>query len=121
MRRNNGFPRFVLVLMVLAGLIFLGPPALGLLAGLIGLTIGLLAIALKVGVIALGVYAAVLLIKALFGGPEPRRALAAPVVPVMPVMPELQRDPFEDLEQRKDAELAALDRELARVMAAQQK
>lgn len=116
MRRRSGLPRFFVVLMVLAGLIFLGPPTLAVLAGLVGLTIGLLAIAVKVGVIALGVYAAVLLLKAMFGSDEPRRAL-----PVAPVAVAPAYDPFDDLEHRKDAELAALDRELARVMAAQQK
>jgi hypothetical protein len=36
-------------------------------------------------------------------------------------MPMARVDPFDDLERRKDAELAALDRELAQVLAAQQK
>ncbi|MBL8913445.1 MAG: hypothetical protein JNM17_22290 [Archangium sp.] len=116
MRRRSGLPRFFVVLMVLAGLVFLGPPALAVLAGLVGLTIGLLAIAVKVGVIALGVYAAVLLLKALFGSDDPPRRLA----PSMPVPAESPADLFDDLERRKDAELAALDRELARTLAAQQ-
>lgn len=119
MRRRSGFPRFFVVLMVLAGLIFLGPPTLAVLAGLLGLTLGLLAIAVKVGVIALGVYAAVLLLKALFGGGEPRRGLPVPVAAPELTMPRV--DPFDDLERRKDAELAALDRELARTLAAQHK
>ncbi|MFT3713846.1 MAG: hypothetical protein QM817_39810 [Archangium sp.] len=114
MRRRSGFPRFFVILMVIAGLVFLGPPALALLAGIVGLTIGLLAIALKFGVIALGVYAAVVLLKAVFGSDEPRRALAPP-------MPMPRIDPFDDLERRKDEEMAALDRELARVMLSQHK
>lgn len=117
MRRRSGLPRFFVVLMVLAGLIFLGPPALAVLAGLVGLTIGLLAIAVKVGVIALGVYAAVLLLKALFGSDEPRRF--AP--PMRAPLADMHVDPFDDLERRKDAEMAALDRELARTLAQQVK
>jgi hypothetical protein len=117
MRRRSGFSRFFVILMAIAALVFLGPPALALVAGLVGLTIGLLAIALKFGVIALGVYAAVLLLKALFGSDDrPQRLLRDP----MP-MPMARVDPFDDLERRKDAELAALDRELAQVLAAQQK
>ncbi len=104
--KRNGLPQWLVVLMVLAGLIFLGPPALGLLAGLIGVAIGLTAIALKFGIIALGVYAVVLVIRAIFGGPSrPSRTLT-------PIDHEaaLVRD---------DEEKRALDAELARVMEAQ--
>ncbi len=112
MRRRNEakvMPRVLVVLMVAVGLVFLGPPAMGLLTGLIGLTIGLLAIALKVGALALGVYAAVLLLRALFGsssGGQPRRLAEV--------------DAFGSSE-RVDPEKEALDRELARVIAAQQR
>jgi hypothetical protein len=117
MRRRSGLPRFVVVLLTIAALMFLGPPLLALVAGLVGLTIGLLAVALKVGVVALGVYAAVLLLKALFGGdPSPRRLPVTTPTYVPPL-----DDPFDDLERRKDAELAALDRELARTLAQQVK
>ena len=104
--KRSGLPQWLVVLMVLAGLIFLGPPALGLLAGLIGVAIGLTAIALKFGIIALGVYAVVLVLRAIFGGPSraPRRTLT-------PIDHEagLVRD---------DEEKRALDAELARVMEA---
>ncbi|MFO0600173.1 MAG: hypothetical protein U0228_32995 [Myxococcaceae bacterium] len=108
--RRNGLPRFVVVLMVIAALVFLGPPALGVLAGLLGLAVGLAFIAVKVGVIALGIYAAVLLLQALFGSsPAPRRLSASmPPVPYEP-MPEV------------DHEKAALDRELAKMLAQQGK
>lgn len=105
--KRSGLPQWLVVLMVLTGLIFLGPPALGLLAGLIGVAIGLTAIALKLGIIALGVYAVVLVIRAIFSGPSgaPRRTMT-------PIDHEaaLVRD---------DEEKRALDAELARVMEAQ--
>lgn len=108
MRRSSGMPQWLVVLMVLAGLIFLGPPALGLLAGLIGITIGLVAVAIKFGVIALGIYAAVLVLKALFGAPERRRV----------AMPNIDVDHAAML-QRDDEEMRRLDAELAKVMAQQ--
>lgn len=108
--KRDGLPQWLVVLMVLAGLIFLGPPTLAVLAGLLGLTIGLVAIALKVGVVVLGVYAVLLVLRALFGSPSPRGV----PVPLPPIDHEaaLVRD---------DEEKRALDAELARVMAAQAK
>ena len=106
--RRSGMPQWLVVLMVLAGLIFLGPPALGLLAGLIGITIGLVAVAIKFGVIALGIYAAVLLLKALFGGPERR-----------PVAPPSIESIHEAALARDEEEMRRLDAELERVMAQQ--
>ena len=102
--RRNGLPQWLVVLMVLAGLVFLGPPALVILAGLLGLTFGLLAIGLKFGIIALGVYAAILVLRALFGTSTTRS------VPMIDHEAALVRD---------DEEKHALDRELARVMEAQ--
>jgi membrane protein implicated in regulation of membrane protease activity len=104
--KRSGMPQWVVVLMVLVGLVFLGPPTLGLLAGLIGLAIGLTAIAAKLGLIALAVYAVVLVLRALFGGPA-RRRVATPEVD------------HEAALQRDDEELRRLDEELARVMASQ--
>jgi hypothetical protein len=101
-------PQWLVVLMVLAGLVFLGPPALGLLAGLIGITIGLVAVAIKFGIIALGIYAAVLVLKALFGGPE-RRRVAPPSIDSI----------HEAALARDEEEMRRLDAELARVMAQQ--
>lgn len=106
--KRSGMPQWLVVLMVLAGLIFLGPPALGVLAGLIGITIGLVAVAIKFGVIALGIYAVVLVLKALFGGPERRRVATS----------QLELD-HEAALARDEEEMRRLDAELARVMAAQ--
>lgn len=108
--KRSGLPQWLVVLMVLAGLIFLGPPTLGLLAGLLGVAIGLTAIALKFGIIALGVYAVVLVLRALFGSSPRRQGVPTP----MPIDHEaaLERD---------DEEKRALDAELARVMATQGK
>ena len=103
--KRSGLPQWLMVLMVLTGMIFLGPPALGLLAGLLGVAIGLTAIALKFGVIALGIYAVVLLLRAVFGRPS-RRQLPTPI-------------DFEADLARDDEEKRALDAELARMMAAQ--
>jgi len=107
--KRSGLPQWLVVLMVLVGLIFLGPPALGLLAGLLGVAIGLTAIALKFGIIALGVYAVVLVLRALFGGPSRAPATALPSID------------HEAALVRDDEEKRALDAELARVMAAQAK
>jgi membrane protein implicated in regulation of membrane protease activity len=102
MNRNEK-PQWLMVLLVLAALIFLGPPALALLAGVVGVAIGLAAISLKLGVIALGVYAVVLLFRALFG----KERATTP------------RIDHEAALARDDEELRRLDAELASVMATQ--
>lgn len=106
--KRDGLPQWLVVLMVLVGLVFLGPPALGLLAGLLGLAIGLTAIALKVGVIVLGVYALLLVMRALFGSSPRKQGVPLPI-------------DHEAALERDDEEKRALDAELARVMAAQGK
>lgn len=106
--KRSGMPQWLVVVMVLAGLIFLGPPALGILAGLIGITIGLVAVTIKFGVIALGIYAVVLLLKAIFGGPEKKRV----------ALPSIDSYHEEALA-RDEEEMRRLDAELARVMASQ--
>jgi membrane protein implicated in regulation of membrane protease activity len=107
--KRSGLPHWLMVLMVLAAMIFLGPPALGLLAGLLGVAIGLTAITLKFGIIALGVYAVVLLVRAVFGRSTPAR-LPSPTPTPIDYEADLSRD---------DEEKRALDAELARMMAAQ--
>ena len=103
----NGFLKFVLAVVAV---VVLGPPALAVLAGVLGLTVGLLALAFKLGVVALGVYAVVLLVRALSG----RGAVRA-------VPQRVEPDGFDDLSRRNDAALAELDAELARVVAHQAK
>ncbi len=102
--------KFFKVMLMVVALAMLGPPALGLLAGLLGLTFGLLAVGLKLGVIALAVYAMVLLSRAVFGGGPVPRALPKP--DRGPAIDQV----FDELEQRRDAEMAALDRELQQVL-----
>jgi membrane protein implicated in regulation of membrane protease activity len=97
MARNRGVPRFVLVLLALAAVVVLGPPALAVLLGLVGLA----AVALKVGVIVLAVYAVVALFRALFGGQR-----------------SSSRHRPSDAVQRLDESRRALDEELARAVAA---
>lgn len=101
--KRSGMPQWLVVLLVLAGLVVLGPPALGLLAGLVGAAIGLVAISIKLGAIALAVYAVVLLFRALFGSSRP----------------ETPRIDHEAALARDDEELRRLDAELAKVMAEQ--
>jgi hypothetical protein len=96
-------PQWLMVLLMLAALIFLGPPALALLAGVVGVAIGLVAISLKLGVVVLGVYALVLLFRAVFG----KERAATP------------RIDHEAALARDDEELRRLDAELASVMASQ--
>lgn len=100
--------RLLKLLVVIALIVVLGPPALAAAAVLLGITIGLAALALKVGVIVLLAYAAVMLLKALFGGPQ--RAMPQPITPRESAID----DAFDDLRRREDAQLAELDRELAR-------
>jgi hypothetical protein len=77
---------------------------------LIGLTIGLAAIALKLGVIAFLIFAVVSVFRALFGN-KPRG------------LPVRTPSPLESLEHerqaRQDEEMRALDAELARTLASQ--
>lgn len=100
--------RLLKLLVVVAAVVFLAPPALAFVAVLLGLTIGLAAVALKVGVVVLLAYLAVMLLKALFGGPQ--RTTPQPIS----ARESAIDDAFDDLKRREDAHLAELDRELAR-------
>lgn len=108
--RNSGLPKWAVVLLVMVGLVVLGPPALVMLAVLIGVSFGLLALGLKFAVIGLAIFAAYALLKALFGREQRPR--------VMPVSrgSEIEYSHAESLA-RDQAEKRALDEELARVMA----
>lgn len=108
--RRNGLPQWLTVLLVLVGLVVLGPPALVVLAGLIGLSIGLAAVALKFAFLAFVVFAVVSLFRALFGGSKPRRHGGLPQT-LSPLDVA-----HEEALARDQAEKAALDAELARVM-----
>lgn len=102
--RKNPLPGWLTVLLVLVGLVVLGPPALALLAAAIGITIALAAVALKVGVVVLVVLAFVALMKAVFGKSEAKLA------------PPPQRPGIETIsaaiEREERERTAALDREL---------
>ena len=101
--------RLLKLLVVIAVIVFLAPPALAFVAVLLGLTIGLAALALKVGVVVLLAYLAGTLLKALFGS-TPSRGTPQP----LSARESAIDDAFDDLKRREDAQLAELDRELAR-------
>jgi len=101
--------RLLKLLVVIAVIAILGPPALAFMAVLFGITVALLAVALKVGVIVLGVFLAVTVLKAIFGS-SPQRAMPRP----MQARESAVDDAFDEMERRKEEQMAALDRELAR-------
>ena len=109
---RNEFPQWAKVLLALVAIVVLGPPALAVVAVALGITIALAAAVLKYALVAAGIFAMFLVIRALFSGPE-RKRVGMPI-PAPPIDHEagLKRD---------DEELRALDAELARVMAAQGK
>lgn len=98
--RRGGLPQWLVVLLVLAAVVVFGPTALGLL----GLAVGLAAVALKLGLIVFAVMLVVAFFRAVFGGPargEPADETSARIA-------RLERD-----ESRR-----SLDDELARAVAA---
>lgn len=107
--RRDGLPQWLTVLLVLVAVVVLGPPALVLVAAVIGLTIGIAAMLLKFGVVALAIFAVFALLRAVFGSSPTTRP-----VPDRPI----ERSHEEALA-RDEAELRALDAELARVMESQ--
>ncbi|MCC6337438.1 MAG: hypothetical protein IT380_26000 [Myxococcales bacterium] len=66
--RNQGLPRWLMVLLALVAVVVLGPPVLGFLLGLAGLVVGLAAVLLKLGVIALAIFLVVAMFRAILGG-----------------------------------------------------
>jgi hypothetical protein len=100
--------RLLKLLVVIAVIAVLGPPALAFMAVLFGGTIALLAVALKVGVIVFGVFLAVTVLKAIFGTSQPR-SMPRPI----PTRDSPVDDAFDEMKRREDAQMAALDRELA--------
>ncbi|MGV3625114.1 MAG: hypothetical protein ACO1OB_30115 [Archangium sp.] len=109
---RNEFPRWAKVLLALVAIVVLGPPVLGVLAVVAGITIALAAVVLKYALIAAGIFAMFLVIRALFSGADQKRAAMPSPAPMVDHEAGLKRD---------DEELRALDAELARVMAAQGK
>jgi membrane protein implicated in regulation of membrane protease activity len=112
MKRNQGLPQWLVVLLVLAAIVVLGPPTLGLVLGLLGLTIGLAAVALKVGLVVLAVYAVVVLLRVLFGKSTPDSREQR--------LSDSLDDNLDRLAQ-VDVSRRALDEELERAVAAAQK
>lgn len=109
MKRNRGLPRWLVGLMIVAGVVFLGPPLLGFLFGAVGLAVGLAAGLFKLGLVALGIYAVVMLFRAVFGKSPDKPSPAEAGASLENTLDKLERD---------DADLRALDRELERAVAA---
>jgi threonine/homoserine/homoserine lactone efflux protein len=97
---NSKTPRWLVVLLALLALFFLGPPLLAIALGAVGVLLALSAMALKVGVVVGAVYLAWRLLKVLT---EPR-----PSTPVRLTAESLE----ESLEREERARKAALDLEL---------
>lgn len=111
--RTTSQPNWARLLLVLVGLVVLGPPALALLATTLGMAIAVGAVALKVGAALLIIWAFVSLVRGMFGASSRPQATA---------VPEAQPgvDTVEDLEtmgarlEREERERReALDRQLA--------
>jgi hypothetical protein len=109
--RQTGLPKWLTILLVVVGVVVLGPPALALLLAALGIAFSVTAGVLKLGVIALIVYAAVMLIQAVFGKSSARSA--------SPRLDTLAHNI--EAADRMDAERRALDEELARAVAATRK
>lgn len=109
MKRNRELPRWLVGVMIVAGVVFLGPPLLGFLFGAVGLAMGLAAALFKLGLVALGIYMAVMLFRAVFRKSPDRPSPADTGASLENTLDKLERD---------DAALRALDRELEQAVAA---
>ena len=110
-KRKSDLPSWLVVLMVLAAIVVLGPPAVALVAGLLGLAVGLAAIALKVGIVVAVVYGLYLVLHAIFGKPNRSRE---------DELRESTQSSIDNLA-RVDESRRALDEELDRAVAAARK
>lgn len=105
---SNKMPTWLVVLLTLLGVVFLGPPALVLLAVAVGVVLKASVIALKLGVVVLVIAAAVALVRAVFGS-RPVRSPAQPRV-------ESIEDMAERLAADERRQREALDRQLAEAL-----
>lgn len=105
---SNRMPGWLVAVLTVVGVVFLGPPALVLLLVALGLALKVSVIALKVCLVALAVAAVVFVVRALFGG---RPA---------PVIPERRAESIEEMAERIEADerrqREALDRQLAEAL-----
>ena len=99
-------PSWPLVVLAIVGLIACAPFLLAALGIGLALTLGLAAILLKFGVVVLVVWAAVMLLKGIFGGGHKK-----PSTEVL-TAPRVQVNPAAELEREDRERKAALDREL---------
>lgn len=102
---SNKMPSWLVVLLTVVGVVFLGPPALVMAFVALGLLLSLGVAALKVALVALAVAGVVLVLRALFGRPRTGVVRREPEVDSLEVM--AARLEAEEAERR-----AALDRQL---------
>lgn len=106
---SDKMPGWLVVLLTVLGVVILGPPAFVLLMIALGVALSVGVALLKVSVVALGIAAIVMVLRAMFGHrtPEPRRMQAA-------------GESIDDIASRLEAEERVrrehLDRELAEAL-----
>lgn len=102
---SNKMPGWLVLMLALVAVVVLGPPALGILLGAVGVAIALAAVLLKVGLVVLVIYAFFALLRAVFG------RSATPTASLPPHADGLETIGAQlDMDER--ARRAALDREL---------
>lgn len=114
---NSHGLRWPIILLAIIGFIAISPILLGLLFTGIALTAGLAVLAVKIGVVALIVWAMVMLFKGLFGSKNGAGSTRA-TPPSDALSGELSHFDMEaELERHRSEHLASLDRELASALA----
>ncbi|MBL8919495.1 MAG: hypothetical protein JNJ54_11580 [Myxococcaceae bacterium] len=106
---SKRMPTWLVVVLTVLGVVFLGPPALVLLAVALGVLLKASVLALKVGAVVLVIAAVVALVRALFGASTPARVPTQPRVESIEEMAE--RLAADERRQRE-----ALDRQLAEAL-----
>lgn len=109
--KQERMPRWLLIVLVVACVVFLGPPLLALLVGALGLALAFGGVALKLGLIVLAAYGLAMLLRG--GSTSAARASA-----LSPAGGASLADFAEEREREDRERLAALDRELEQAIQA---
>ncbi len=108
--KNRKTPNWLLIVLGILAIIVLGPPLLGLALGAVGLFMGLMIFAVKVGVVVVAIYALAMLTRSLLGRtPSPVAAVGPRSTATIDAM-------HFDLEREDRASRAELDRELEKAI-----